>query len=170
VCAVVRVERHSLASYLLGVGESALYPGPEAPSYDDGILALNRAVAANPTSFRARLTLSQLLLVGGRADESARAAEAALAIEPYAANASVALANAEAALGNLDQARKAATAALDILHDDPPALELRARVDDLEGAFPEQARTDRAALHALAGSTDRDTRRSARRLLHESEE
>ncbi len=169
-CALVRVERRALASYLLGLGERALHPGPGAPTSEEGVVALTRAVATNPSSFRARLKLSQLLLVVGRAEESARAAEGALAIEPYTASAWVALAHAEAAAGRPGEARSAATFALDLLHDDPPALEVRARVDEEEGTHPDQARSDRAALRALADSRDRDTRRSARRLLHQSDE
>jgi predicted Zn-dependent protease len=164
-CAATRAERAVRASRWLGVAEHAMHADRGPAGAAVALAALQGALAATPTNYRAELRTSQMLLRETRSLEAARAARDALAIEPYAPDAWTALAAADLEAGDPTTARQDADEALRILEDDPLGLSLRARAAARQGDR-EAADVDRARLRALAEhSDDVETSRAARELL-----
>jgi O-antigen ligase len=160
----IRAERSVRSSRWLGAAERAMRQERGVAGLSEALESLNRALEARPADYRAQLRRSQVLLRLGQFAESAQAAGRAVAVEPYAPNAWAALAAAELASGDHEAARREATRALDILHDFPYALQLRARAAEQEGDLP-AAQADRVHLSALAGAGENDTARAAKALL-----
>jgi O-antigen ligase len=164
--AAVRAERSVRSSRWLGMAERAMHRERGARGASEALVALNRALKAMPSDYRAQLRSAQMLLREGHSLESERAARRALALEPYAPNAWAALAAAELSGGAHEAARRDASEALALLHDHPFALQLRARAAEQEGDLP-SAQADRQRLDLLAtGPEDDATAQAARELLH----
>ncbi len=166
LCAtLVRAERSVRASRWLSVAERAFLRDANGAIESESFFAIERAIDAEPTDFRAHLRGAQILLRMGRAPEAVRFAQKALRIEPHVPNAWATLAAAELARGNTKDALTHATHALTLLRDYPYALKVRSTAAERAGD-PERAKTDREALRVLAAGAESDpTARDARALL-----
>jgi O-antigen ligase len=160
--AATRAERSVRGSAWLARAEEALHRNHDSIGAAEAMGAINFALQAQPSDYRARLRSAQMMLRERRAAESARAARRAIDLEPYAPNAWAVLAAAELDGDDADAAGRDATHALALLHDYPFALHTRALAAERRG---DTAAADRAQLRALAtGPANDDTARAARAL------
>jgi O-antigen ligase len=160
----VRAERRIRGSAALGEAERALKANRGVPGAETALEALKRCLDATPNSYLAELRTAQMLLREKRSDEAVEAAERAIALEPYAPNSWGVLGAAHRQAGHVTQSRDAASRGLELMHDYPLALDVRA---DAEEALEERdaERADRERLRDLAEhSEDEATRRVARSL------
>jgi tetratricopeptide (TPR) repeat protein len=163
--AIVRADRHVRGSRWLAVAEREMRRDRASADTAKAIHALNLALDATPSNYRAQLRSAQMLSREHRFDESIRAARRALALEPYAPNAWAALAEGELDADDPQAARRDADQALALLHDYPFALQLRAQAAERTGDVA-GAEAAREQLRDLAnGPSDDATVRAARALL-----
>jgi O-antigen ligase len=164
-CAIVRADRHVRGSRWLAVAEREMRRDRASTGTANATRALNLALDATPSNYRAQLRSAQMLSREHRFDESIRAARRALALEPYAPNAWAALAEGELDADDPRAAGRDADEALALLHDYPFALQLRAQAAERTGDVS-AAEAARGQLRDLAnGPPDDATVRAARALL-----
>jgi O-antigen ligase len=163
--AVVRVVQCVRGSAWLGAAERAMHRDHGSAGAQESLEDLKRALYARPVDVRAELHTAQVDLEDHRPLESAQAASRALAIEPDAPNGWAALAAAELAADDAIGARRDATQALELLHDYPWALDVRAQAAERCGDVP-AANADRERILRLAsGPASDETARAARGLV-----
>jgi tetratricopeptide (TPR) repeat protein len=101
----------------------------------------------------------------GHPGESILASERALAIEPYSPNAWATLAAAQLAAGDVAAARASASRALELVHDYPFALDLRAKAATILHDVRAAQRDHDELMNLAASADDDDTRAAAQALL-----
>jgi O-antigen ligase len=170
LCAAERTERKVKSSRWLESAERAMHSNSSWAAATEAIGVLNLALEAEPRDYRAQLRAAQLLLRVHLLPEAERAAQEAIALEPYSPNPWAALAAAELEAGDYAGAKRDATRAIELLHDYPFALQLRAQAAEQKGDAA-AAQDDRQRLRELASGAEGDpTARAARLLIRSATE
>ena len=159
-----RAQRSVQSSLFFGLAERALHRDHGATGAAEASVALERSLALHP-AFGPELREAQTSLRDSHPGESILASERALAIEPYSPNAWATLAAAQLAAGDVAAARASASRALELVHDYPFALDLRAKAATILHDVTAAQRDHDELMSLAAGAEDEDTRAAAQALL-----
>jgi O-antigen ligase len=165
--ACVKGELRFRGNRLLGFAERALTRDRGVAGAAIALPALDQSIEAAPLTYLTHLRKAQMLLREKRPDDAIAAVGGAIALEPYAPNGWGVLAAAHRAAGHVAESREAADRGIEIMHDYPLCLDIRAGAEERMGDL-DAAREDRSRLAAIAeASPDEATKRTAAALLAE---